>query len=202
LEFAENGQIAVEKICLNAYDLVLMDLRMPVMTGYEAARRIRGWEEEQGRALTPIIAMTASVLEAEVQEAIDAGCTASLRKPVRMRTLLEAVRKYTVRAGTGVAAVPEKILIHADPSLRAVIPAYLDKRREDVRAILAALEKLDYEMIVELGHNMSGTGGGYGFPRITEIGASIHLAAKESNSSAIRSQVAELSAYLRQVEVI
>jgi histidine phosphotransfer protein HptB len=78
----------------------------------------------------------------------------------------------------------------------------LDKRREDVRAILAALEKLDYEMIGELGHKMCGTGGGYGFPRITEIGASIHQAAKERNSSAIRSQVAELSGYLRQVEVI
>jgi PAS domain S-box-containing protein len=202
LEFAENGQIAVEKICLNAYDLVLMDLRMPVMTGYEAAQRIRGWEEEQGRALTPIIAMTASVLEAEVQEAIHAGCTASLRKPIRMRTLLEAVRKYALRAGIGVAALPEKILIHADPSLRAVIPAYLDKRREDVRAILAALEKLDYELIAELGHKMCGTGGGYGFPRITEIGASIQQAAKESNSSAIRSQVADLSGYLQQVEVI
>jgi CheY-like chemotaxis protein len=202
LEFAENGQIAVEKICLNAYDLVLMDLRMPVMNGYEAARRIRGSEEEQGRSLTPIIAMTASVLETELQMAIDAGCTASLRKPIRMRTLLEAVRKHAVRAGTGAAAAPEKILIHADPSLRALIPAYLDKRREDVRAILAALEKLDYEMIGELGHKMCGTGGGYGFLRISEIGAAIHQAAQERNSSAIRSQVADLSGYLQQVEVI
>ncbi len=202
LEFAENGQIALEKICLNVYDLVLMDLRMPVMNGYEATRRIRGWEEQQGRALTPIIALTASVLESELQKAIDAGCIASLRKPIRLQTLLEAVRKYAVRAGTGAAALPEKIAIHADPGLRAVIPAYLDKRREDVRAILAALEKLDYEMIGELGHKMCGTGGGYGFPRITELGTSIHQAAKERNSSAIRSQVGELSRYLQQVEVI
>ena len=202
LEFAENGQIALEKVCLNAYDLVLMDLRMPVMNGYEATRRIRGWEEEQGRVLTPIIALTASALEADLQKAIDAGCTASLRKPIRLLTLLEAVRKHSVRAGTGAAALPEKIVIHADPRLRAVIPAYLDKRREDVLAILAALEKLDYEMIGELGHKMSGTGGGYGFPRITEIGASIHQAATERNSSAIRSQVAKLSGYLQQVEVI
>jgi len=202
LEFAENGQIAVEKIGLNAYDLVLMDLRMPVMNGYEATRRIRGWEEEQGRALTPIIALTASALEAELQNAIDAGCTASLRKPVRFATLLGAIRKYAIRAGTGATALPEKVVIHADPNLRAVIPAYLDKRREDMRAILAALERLDYEMIGELGHKMCGTGSGYGFPRITEIGASIHQAAKQRNSSAIRLQVTELSRYLQQVEVI
>ncbi len=202
LEFAENGHIAVEKICLNAYDLVLMDLRMPVMDGYEATRRIRGWEEEQGRTITPIIALTASVLETELQMAIDAGCTAALRKPIRLLTLLEAVRKHTVRAGPGAASHPEKIAVHADPSLRAVIPAYLDKRRGDVRTILAALEKSDYEMIGELGHKICGTGGGYGFPRITEIGASIQQAAKERNSAAIRSQVAELSRFLYQVDVI
>jgi len=182
--------------------LVLMDLRMPVMDGYEATRRIRGWEEEQGRTITPIIALTASVLETELQMAIDAGCTAALRKPIRLLTLLEAVRKHTVRAGPGAASHPEKIVVHADPSLRAVIPAYLDKRRGDVRTILAALEKSDYEMIGELGHKICGTGGGYGFPRITEIGASIQQAAKERNSAAIRSQVAELSRFLYQVDVI
>ena len=69
-------------------------------------------------------------------------------------------------------------------------------------AILAALEKLDFEMIGELGHKMCGSGSGYGFPRITELGDSIQQAAKERNSAAIRSQVAELSGYLQQVEVI
>ncbi len=57
-------------------------------------------------------------------------------------------------------------------------------------------------MIGELGHKICGTGGGYGFPRITEIGASIQQAAKERNSAAIRSQVAELSRFLYQVDVI
>ncbi len=202
LEFAENGQIAVEKICSNAYDLVLMDLRMPVMNGYEATRRIRAWEQEQGRALTPIVALTASVLESELQMAIAAGCITSLRKPIRLQTLLEAVRKHAARAGIGAAVLPEKIVIHADPSLLDAIPGYLDKRRQDVRAILAALEKLDFEMIGELGHKMCGSGSGYGFPRITELGDSIQQAAKERNSAAIRSQVAELSGYLQQVEVI
>ena len=202
LEFADNGQIAVENICTNTYDLVLMDLRMPVMDGYEATRRIRGWEAEQGRTLTPIIALTASALEAELQKAVDAGCTASLRKPIRLLTLLEAVRKHAVRPGSSAAEPPEKVVIHADDRLRAVIPAYLDKRREDVRAILAALEDLDYETIGGLGHKMSGTGGSYGFPQITEIGAAIQQAAKERNTREIQSRMAELSRYLQQVEVV
>ena len=150
----------------------------------------------------PPQALTASALETELQKAIDAGCTTSLRKPIRLLTLLEAVRKHAVRPGTRDAAAHEKIVIHADARLRAAIPAYLDKRREDVRAMLAALENLDYETIGELGHKMSGTGGGYGFPRITEIGAAIQQAGKERNSSEIRSRVAELSIYLQQVEVV
>jgi len=202
LDFAENGRIAVEKSCTNPYDLVLMDLRMPVMDGYDATRLIRRWEAEQGRMLTPIIALTASALDAELQKAIDAGCTASLRKPIRLLTLLEAIRKHALRPASSAAAPPEKVVVPADARLRAVIPAYLDNRREDVRAMLAALETLDYKTIGELGHKMSGTGGSYGFPQITEIGAAIQQAAKEQNTREIRSCVAELSRYLHHVEVV
>lgn len=179
-----------------------MDLRMPVINGYEATRRIRGWEQEQGRTPTPIIALTASALEAELRKAIDAGCTTSLRKPIRLLTLLETVQKHALRRGSSDASPPAKIVVRADTRLRPVIPAYLDKRREDVCTILTALEDSDYEVIGELGHKMSGTGESYGFPQITEIGAAIQQAAKDRNPDQIRSQVAELSKYLQQVVVV
>lgn len=198
LDFAENGQVAVEKFCSGAYDLVFMDLQMPVLDGYAATKRIRGWEEEQKRGLTPIVALTASALEAELQRALDAGCTAYLRKPVRLLTLLDTVGKYAAKAGPG----PDKILIRADARLREVIPRYLDHRRGDVRTILDALAVLDYTIIRELGHKMSGTGSGYGFSRITEIGAALEKAAKEQNAAEILSRVDELSRYLDQVEIV
>jgi len=199
VEYAENGHTAVEKFCSGAYDLVLMDLQMPVMDGYQATRRIRGWEEEQKRSLTPIVALTASALETELQKALDAGCTACLRKPVRLTTLLEAVRKYAVRPSPDAAPGLEEILLRADPRLRAAIPEYLNKRREDARRIQAALERSDYDTIRDLGHKMSGTGGGYGFPRITEIGSAMEAAAKQKNAGAIRAQIEELSRYLETV---
>lgn len=198
LDFAENGQIAVEKFCAGAYDLVFMDLQMPVLDGYAATRRIRGWEEEQKRPLTPIVALTASALDTELQKALDNGCTAYLRKPVRLLTLLDAVGKYASKAGPA----PGRILVHADARLHAVIPGYLDNRRKDVQAISEALEHSDWEAIRGLGHKMSGTGGGYGFARITEIGAALESAAREQDAAAVRSQVAELSRYLAQVEVV
>src|SRR5437879_2725187 len=118
-----------------------MDLQMPVMDGYEATRRIRDWEEEQKRSVTPIVALTASALETELQKALDSGCTACLRKPVRLPTLLEAVKKYGARPRPDAAPKLEKILLRADPRLRAAIPEYLNKRRKDVHRIHAALER-------------------------------------------------------------
>ena len=199
LEFAANGQIAAEKACSKPYDLVLMDLRMPVMDGYKATERIRGWEREQGRPPTPIIALTASALESELQKAIDAGCTASLRKPIPLLTLLEAVQKHATRRCSPSASPLENVVVHADASLRALIPAYLNKQREAVRKILSALDRLDYGAIGELSHKMSGTGGSYGFQQITDIATAICEAAKERNPGEIRSQVAKLSRYLEQV---
>ena len=201
LDFVENGQAAVGKFCSGAYDLVLMDLQMPVMDGYAATRRIRGWEEEQKRSLIPIIALTASALETEMQKALDAGCTAYLRKPVRLLTLIEAVGKYAAKPA--VAAAPlERIRVRADSRLRAVIPGYLTHRRDDVANIRQALARLDYDSIRQMGHKMSGTGAGYGFPRITEIGQGLERAAREGNAPAIRECANELSRFIDQVEVV
>jgi CheY-like chemotaxis protein/HPt (histidine-containing phosphotransfer) domain-containing protein len=199
MDFAEDGREAVEKFCSSAYDLVLMDLQMPVMDGYSATRRIRGWEEEQGRRLTPVIALTASALDAELQKALLAGCTACLRKPVRLLTLLDAIAKYAPKGG---GAAPERIVVRVDARLRPVIPQYLENRRADVETIHIALDRSDFETIRELGHKMSGTGGGYGFPRITEIGQSIEQAAKNKNAGEIRALAGELARFVERLNVI
>jgi hypothetical protein len=202
LEFAENGQIAVEKFCSGAYGLVLMDLQMPVMDGYSAVRRIRGWEEEQKRHTTPIIALTASALDAELQRALDAGCTACVRKPVRLITLVEAVAKYAAKIRPADLPPQESTVVMVDARLRAVVPGYLESRRRDVLSILDALERSDYEIIRELGHKMNGTGSSFGFSRITQLGAAMETAAREQNSAEIRSRIMDLSRYLDAVKVV
>ena len=68
LDEAENGQIAQNKFKAGKFDLVLMDMRMPVMDGYAATRSIREWEQTNQLTRTPIIALTASALEEEVRE--------------------------------------------------------------------------------------------------------------------------------------
>jgi two-component system, sensor histidine kinase and response regulator len=91
VETAENGKVAVEKFTSGRYDVVLMDIQMPVMDGYTAVRTIRAWETEHRRPATPILALTASTLDEDIPRAFEAGCDAHIAKPVRKATLLAAI---------------------------------------------------------------------------------------------------------------
>jgi PAS domain S-box-containing protein len=93
IDEAENGAVAVEKFKSGSYDLILMDIEMPIMDGYSATRAIRAIEQASGRRPVPILALTASVLAEALKKAIDAGCDAHIAKPVKRATLLAAVRK-------------------------------------------------------------------------------------------------------------
>jgi len=92
LEDAENGQQAIDKFIAGKFDLVLMDIQMPIVDGYEATTIIRGWELANHRHHTPIVALTASALEEAVHRTKAAGCDAHVTKPVKKSTLLEAIR--------------------------------------------------------------------------------------------------------------
>ncbi len=91
LDAAENGRIAVDKFAAEPYDVVLMDIQMPVMDGYEATRRIRRIELERDLSPCPIIAITAHALEENRAKAMEAGCDVFLTKPVRKPQLLETI---------------------------------------------------------------------------------------------------------------
>ena len=105
IETAENGQIAVEKFLSNVYDLILMDMQMPVMDGYTATREIRRREREEGRKRTPIIALTAHALKGDIEKSIQAGCDAHLTKPIRKPILLETIQKFAAPDPVGVGKV-------------------------------------------------------------------------------------------------
>ena len=95
-EHAENGQIAVDMVSRSAehyYDAILMDLRMPVMDGLEAARRIRSLEREDART-TPIIALTANAYESDIQASLTAGMNAHMAKPAEAEKLYEVLKHW------------------------------------------------------------------------------------------------------------
>ncbi|MEO5359443.1 MAG: PAS domain S-box protein [Nitrospirota bacterium] len=94
IEAAENGQIAVEKFTSGTYDIVLMDMEMPVKDGLTAVREIRQWENEQNVRRTTIVALTAHALKEHEERSRDAGCDEHLTKPIKKAVLLEFIKKY------------------------------------------------------------------------------------------------------------
>ncbi|OPY91056.1 MAG: Signal transduction histidine-protein kinase BarA [Syntrophus sp. PtaU1.Bin208] len=95
LEIAEDGAIAMEKFKTGRYALVLMDIQMPVMDGYEATREIRKWERDNQLEETPIVALTAHAFQEDREKSLLAGCTGHLTKPIKKAVFLEAVAEYT-----------------------------------------------------------------------------------------------------------
>ena len=94
LQTAENGAIALKLLDRTPFNLVLMDVQMPVMDGYSATRAWRHIEQERGLKPLPIIALTANALAEHVVQSLEAGCTAHLNKPIRKKDLLAAIQQY------------------------------------------------------------------------------------------------------------
>jgi two-component system sensor histidine kinase/response regulator len=94
LTFEEDGKAAVDRFTTSDFDLILMDMEMPVMDGLAATRAIRALERERDARLTPIIAVTAEVSAEGIRRTANAGCTAYLTKPVSKLNLLRAVEKH------------------------------------------------------------------------------------------------------------
>ncbi|MEX2516707.1 MAG: Hpt domain-containing protein [Gammaproteobacteria bacterium] len=95
----------------------------------------------------------------------------------------------------------DKIEVTVDVDLEPLIPGFLDNRRQDVVTLNELLDSSDWPKVQSIGHNLKGVGGGYGFMRITEIGAAIEVAAKQTDTEAARRQVIALQDYLERIQV-
>jgi PAS domain S-box-containing protein len=98
LDQVEDGQAALDRFMTRAYDVVLMDIQMPVLDGFGAVRKIRDWEAANEHRRTPVIALTASALESDVQRSREAGCDLHVSKPVKKSTLLGAIAQVIAKA--------------------------------------------------------------------------------------------------------
>ena len=205
IEIAENGAIAFERFIAGHYDLVLMDRQMPIMDGLTATRTIRAWEQANDRLPTPIIALTASALKRDREMCLAAGCTAFLTKPIKQEVLLQAIKDRSIVAPTSSkeeSSRKETIFVRANPKIADLMPVFLRNCRQNVVAMLDALDRGDFETVEILGHGMRGAGGSYGFQAITEIGAALEQVAESADTDASRKWVGELSGYLDRVEII
>ena len=95
VDTAENGKVGMEQFKTGAYDLVLMDVQMPVMDGYEATKAIRQWERTEGLVETPIIALTANAMREDVERSAAAGCNTHLSKSIKREMLMQSIQSFS-----------------------------------------------------------------------------------------------------------
>ncbi len=197
LDFGVNGLEAVEKRREGDYDLILMDMQMPVMDGYSATREIRAWEQANGRRRVPVVALTAHALSGAHADSINAGCDGHLTKPVERHDLLDAIAEFAQPAKRAQRHPTEMPVSSPAPprlgqvegisdAIKARRPAFLTNRWRDLKKMQSALAARDFAAIRVIAHNCKGTGAGYGFPEISSLGGQLSSAAKASDADQLR----------------
>jgi CheY-like chemotaxis protein len=188
LHFASNGVEALDERRRGHYDLVMMDVQMPVMDGYTATREIRAWEAQQNATRVPIVALTAHAPD----ESNAAGCDGHLTKPLERAALVDAIARFAKRSVKPIVTVLPLAII-------ARRPAFLQNRRLDLQKMKDALEAKDFDAISRIGHNCKGTGTGYGFPEISSLGSNLECAARALDLKEIEKSIVEFESCLHSV---
>ena len=190
-ETAKNGRVACElaeksKAQGKPYDLVLMDIQMPTMNGYEATRWLRGhgWKG-------PILALTAHALAGDREKCLAAGCNDYIAKPVGLAALRRALVRYLSPgivprvpiSASDQAAAPRGLLeggLLAPETAARLLAEYIGELPLRAESIEKAVREQDPGALAEIAHQLKGTAGMYGLMRITDAARLVHQLAKEA----------------------
>ncbi len=204
---AENGQVAVDKIAAESFDLVLMDMQMPVMDGQTATRQLRA----QGCAL-PIVALTANAMKGFERELEEAGFSGFLTKPIDVDALLAdlAARlggqqvQEQARADPAAplplseipiedAAVPVILSrLAGHPKLGRIVARFVAQLPPKMAEMDALVESGNMQELAALAHWLKGAGGSMGFDVLFEPAKALEEATKAGDAQAAGSALREL----------
>ncbi|WP_428421520.1 ATP-binding protein [Methylibium sp.] len=160
-----NGREAVETALRQDFDLILMDVQMPVMDGIAATQMLRAAGYRR-----PIIALTANVMKSDIQRYREAGCDQVLAKPVDREVFYEVVARHLLAADAATGEPDDPDFLREMAELKAAFVAGLPGQ---IDAIRAALRSADWPALTSLMHTLKGTAGSYGFGRLTDLAAEV-----------------------------
>ena len=149
--------------------------------------------------------MRANASSHDIEKSIAASCNAHLSKPISRLELLSAIAKYRRRSEPGEMAQSarlESIRIEMPPDTEEIVPGYLANRRKEIPEMRDCLAGFDFARLATLGHNLKGTGVGYGFPDLARLGAELELSAIQRDWGSLQAQVTEVDNYLDRVQLV
>ena len=175
---AEHGEAALHMIAEAPFDVVLMDMQMPVMDGYTATRELR----KRG-VTTPVIALTANAMQGDRDTCLEAGCDGYLGKPVDRDQLFAVVADALARKGSATptaqrseAAGPNALISTLpldDPEMRSIVVDFAAELAQHVDAMQRATDAHALDEVARLAHWVKGAGGTAGFADLTRPAADL-----------------------------
>jgi two-component system, sensor histidine kinase and response regulator len=214
---AANGRLALQALEKESFDLILMDVQMPVMTGFEAVAAIREQEQTTGHHI-PIIAMTAHAMYGDRQRCLDAGMDSYLTKPIRARELLKSIKNLmsdlaeTAPGVLGLAA-QERLLNHSallycvggNPELlRSVIEVYIKSCPDLITQIRSAITGGDGDALRVAAHTLRGAASNFltasaieTVIRLEQMGRESEFLSAEGELMILEEEIARLAPELR-----
>ncbi len=188
---ASNGQEAVDLVKAGDFDLILMDLQMPVMDGFEATAAIREWELDRDRRM-PIVAVTAHAMEGDRQRCLDAGMDDYVSKPIDPDELEAAIARWT---GDTPVFEPQRALALArgdESVLDSIVQLFLEQTPERLDEIHRALDARDAPELERTAHTLEGAAVRLALPRLRDVAHRIAVLSSKGELDRAAQLMAEL----------
>ena len=172
MTFANNGLEAVTLFKYQYFDVVLMDIQMPVMDGFTALKQMRKIEKLQNIQSSLIIAVTAHA--EDIEKCFENGFNQVIIKPYTRSTLIKKIIKlFKLKAEKSHSDEEEKIL----DEIKALRPVFLKNKQKTILEIGSYIENKDYAYIKRFGHTLKGDSRPYGFEVFEKLGFELEKAA-------------------------
>ncbi|MCJ8270840.1 MAG: response regulator, partial [Psychrosphaera sp.] len=165
VDIACDGQRAVELALCHDYDLVLMDIQMPIMDGKEALSTLNSLCYSR-----PVVALTANVISSDVEQYTQLGFTDSLAKPINLTAFYDTLSLHLHPGdGPAVSTSPFSVEFHDDPLMLKLRAQFQSDITHYLQRISAAHASEDWRALYEVVHIIKGTAGSFGFMPITDL---------------------------------
>ena len=186
---AENGEVAVKMAQQDHYDLIYMDMQMPVVSGVDATRILREQQYEQ-----PIVALTANATNEDKILCINAGCNDFLTKPVARARLYEMTSRYLqVNEQQNQPNEPVvSTLLDEDPTFSDLVEKFVSELPDMLTKLDIAYQEKDWATLKSGLHNLKGMGGGFGYNILTELAGKAEFQVFSENYKAAKSFLDEI----------